>query len=124
MTANAAGQPATSQPARMARVVNVRDAATYIYVGRGSAWGNRFSHRPSSHDVVRVATRTEAIERYRIELWQRIQTEGRPFIEQLAALHGQTLGCYCYPLPCHGDVLVRAAAWAARWLQQHPARAA
>ena len=34
-------------------------------------------------------------------------------LEELASLHGKTLACHCAPLPCHGEVLARAAAWAA-----------
>jgi Domain of unknown function (DUF4326) len=30
----------------------------------------------------------------------------------LAALHGKTLGCWCAPRPCHGEVLQAAATWA------------
>ena len=43
--------------------------------------------------------------------WRRIR-EGRVSLEELAALHGKTLACHCAPLPCHGEVLARAA-WAA-----------
>ena len=41
---------------------------------------------------------------------------GRGQLEELAALHGKTLACHCAPLPCHGEVLARAAAWAAAQL--------
>lgn len=119
MTVEVAAEPA------LARVVNVRDArrGTYTYIGRGSEWGNPFSHRPSKYpDVIRVVTRDEAIERYRAWLWERIKRDGRPLIERLAALHATTLGCHCHPLPCHGDILSRAAAWAARWTEPSPAR--
>ena len=27
-------------------------------------------------------------------------------------MDGKTLACHCHPLPCHGDVLAKAAAWA------------
>ena len=65
----------------LARVVNVRDAerGTYTYIGRGSEWGNPYSHRPSKYpDVIRVATRDDAIKRYRAWLWERIKREGDP----------------------------------------------
>jgi hypothetical protein len=68
--------------------------------------------------VTLVATREEAIARYREWLWERIEREGQQLVEALAGLHGRTLGCYCSPEPCHGDVLVRAAAWA--YEQLHP----
>ena len=37
---------------------------------------------------------------------------------RLAALHGKPLACWCAPLPCHGQVLARAAAWAASVLAE------
>jgi hypothetical protein len=59
-----------------------------------------------------VGSVAEAIERYRRTLWQEVRS-GRLPLQRLAALHGQTLGCWCAPGPCHGDVLEAAAAWAA-----------
>ena len=52
------------------------------------------------------------IELYRLDLWRRIRA-GEIALEDLAALNSATLLCHCRPLPCHGDVLARAAAWAA-----------
>ena len=91
-----------------------------VYVGRGRCpqsgelgqWGNPFSHRSSKYQVIRVATIEEAIERYRSWLWSEIAAE-RIDLEQLAALDGKTLGCWCAPNPCHGEVLALAATWAA-----------
>jgi hypothetical protein len=91
----------------MTRVVNRRTerAAETVYIGRGSPWGNPFSHKPSSFDVVVVPTVAEAIERYREWLIDRLYRE--PGLrEELLRLDGQVLGCYCKPGPCHGDVLV------------------
>jgi hypothetical protein len=99
----------------MTNVVNARDRATQpgdVYIGRGGPWGNKFSHKPSKFpDTVRVATVEEAIARYRESLWAKVKA-GEITVEQLAALHGKTLVCWCKPGPCHGDVLAAAAAWA------------
>ncbi len=81
----------------------VQDAA--VLIDRRTAWGNPF----------RIGTgldRAQAIARYRADLWRRIRA-GEVSLEQLAALHGRRLACWCAPLPCHGHVLARAAAWAA-----------
>ena len=56
--------------------------------------------------------REQAIARYREDLWRRIRAGEVP-LEELAALDGCWLACWCEPEPCHGDVLARAAAWAA-----------
>lgn len=94
------------------RVVNRRVEGFDVYIGRGSEWGNEFSHRAGTQARFIVGSRDEAIECYRRALWARVKTEGEPLILKLASLKGKTLGCYCKPLACHGDVLARAAEWA------------
>lgn len=80
-----------------------------LYVGRGSVWGNPF--------VIGVdGDRETVIERYRKLLWSRLKS-GEIVISQLASLHGRPLYSYPGMVECHGDVLVRAAAWA--WKQPH-----
>lgn len=81
-----------------------------VYIGRGGPWGNPFV-------VGKEHTRDEAVAKYRVYLWQRIE-EQSVTIEQLARLHGKTLVCFCKPKACHGDVLVAAAAWAAEQIAQ------
>ena len=92
------------------RVVNVRtvDGTYDVYIGRGSIWGNPYTHiyyaDPAHNGVVLVSSREEAIERY--EEWIETQPE---LLALLPTLKGKTLGCYCRPLACHGDVLARMA---------------
>ncbi len=54
------------------------------------------------------ASRAEACKRCaRYEQWVRSQPE---LIAALPELEGKTLGCWCAPDACHGDVLARLAA--------------
>lgn len=88
-------------------VLNYKDAGLpdgAIFIGRPSCWGNSFR-------IKRGVTREQAIAAYRVDLWERIR-KGEVSVEELAALHGRDLVCYCTPKPCHGHVLERAAAWA------------
>ncbi len=90
------------------RIVNLKhdpDAVKNgaVRIDRRTPWGNPFRIGP--------ATREQVIAQYRVDLWRRIRA-GEIKIEELASLHGKTLACWCAPLPCHGDVLARAAAWA------------
>ena len=78
-------------------VVNIKTADYEIYIGRGGQWGNEFI-------IGRDGTREEVIAKYRT--W--ILTQPR-LLEQLPLLKGKRLGCYCAPLPCHGDVLAELA---------------
>ena len=106
-------------------VVHCRHAPYDLYIGRGrdpeigepGEWGNPYSHRPSRvPGVIVVSSVEEAIERYRRHLWAEIRS-GRLALERLAGLSGKTLGCWCAPGPCHGEVLAAAASWAAAQLR-------
>ena len=75
-----------------------------VLIDRRTKWGNPFR-------IGRDGTRDEVIARYRADLWRRIRA-GETALEELAELDGCWLACHCDPLPCHGHVLERAAAWA------------
>ena len=118
------GRPLQRDPReteRMLRglVVHCMKSPYEVYIGRGkdpetlekSEWGNRYSHRESKFEVVYVATAEEAVARYKAELWERIKS-GQLSLERLASLAGKTLGCWCAPSCCHGDVLAGASIWA------------
>ena len=69
-----------------------------VYIGRGSMWGNPFHIRKSvkRHDVI-----------FKYEKY--LQNEiawGKITRFDLESLFGQTLGCYCAPAACHGNVLM------------------
>jgi hypothetical protein len=49
----------------------------------------------------RVATREEAIERFREWFLSQPELVARARKE----LRGKVLGCWCNPFPCHGDVI-------------------
>ena len=75
-----------------------------VLIDRRTRWGNPFRIGPA-------CSREQAIARYRADLWRRIRA-GEVSLEELAELDGCWLACWCEPLPCHGDVLARAAEWA------------
>ena len=86
-----------------------------VLIGRRTKWGNRFRIGPDG-------SREEVIARYRADLWRRIR-DGEIAIEELADLASCRLACCCYPEnSCHGEVLARAAAWAAGVLAERDAR--
>ena len=84
----------------MTKVVNLMKEQYDIAIDRSSKWGNPYSHKKGTMAKYVVATREEAIEKYR-EYILHSNT-----IDELYELKGKTLGCWCYPLQCHGDVLV------------------
>jgi hypothetical protein len=79
----------------MTLVVNCRRDPYDVFIGRPGPWGNPFV-------IGRDGSRAEVIRLYA----QWIVTQPR-LIADLPSLRGRRLGCYCKPLPCHGDVLVR-----------------
>lgn len=86
-------------------VVNKYHKVPYdIYIGRGSKWGNPFSHMENTKAQFKVATREEAIEKYREWIMEQPDLLG-----SLDELKGKALGCFCHPKPCHGDVLAELA---------------
>lgn len=86
-------------------VVNRRYEPYDIYIGRPSKWGNPFTHRRYyQSDLKIVATRDEAVERYRE--WIKTQPQ---LLSALHELKGKRLGCWCAPLRCHGEILAELA---------------
>ena len=92
------------RPALRAALDGAEAHGDTVRIDRKTRWGNPFA-------VGRDGDREQVIERYRAWLWQRIDT-GEVALADLAALDGKQLACWCHPLPCHGDVLARAASWA------------
>lgn len=80
------------------KVINIKKHTKeqpYVYIGRPSMWGNPFV-------IGKDGTRRQVIEKYEQYI------KSRPdLLSNLHALVGKNLGCYCSPLPCHGDVLVK-----------------
>ena len=79
----------------MTKVINCRKSDYNTYIGRPSKWGNPF-------EIGRDGTREEVIRAY--EEWIRTQPA---LLNDLVELRGKTLGCWCKPAACHGDVLVK-----------------
>lgn len=78
------------------KVVHCKREPYDVYIGRPSQWGNPFVIGPDG-------TREEVIAKY--EEWLTKQPD---LIEKAKVeLKGKTLGCFCSPLGCHGDVLLK-----------------
>ena len=85
------------------RVVHCKKESYDIYIGRPSIFGNPFTHIKDKTTLAKfiVKNREEAIEKYKE--WILNQPE---ILSRLPELEGKTLGCWCKPKSCHGDVLV------------------
>lgn len=78
-----------------------------IYIGRGSLWGNPYTHLKTGTKAEHtVETREESIIMFEKYLRQRLVNE--PDLKtELLKLSGKTLGCFCKPKSCHGDVIAK-----------------
>jgi len=64
-----------------------------IYIGRPSKWGNPF-------EIGKDGTREEVIKKY----YKYLYSSG--LINEIEELRDKILGCWCYPLSCHGDIII------------------
>lgn len=85
------------------KVVHNKKEKFDVYIGRPSKWGNPFTHKEGTRAEFILPTREEAIEAYRKWI---TEGKGNHLLNDLHELKGKTLGCWCKPQSCHGDVLV------------------
>lgn len=87
-----------SIPEPLTRVVNKYKEPYDVYIGRGSLWGNPYT--------VQAYGRELCIAMYEQYIRQRLHQEPDLYL-QLLELKGKTLGCFCKPKACHGDILIK-----------------
>jgi len=81
----------------------------YIGRGKGSIWGNPFTHKDGTAAKFRVDTAEEAVARYKEYIMSQPE-----LLKKVGQLKGKVLGCWCKTAnnpnaPCHGDVLAELA---------------
>jgi hypothetical protein len=92
----------------MTRVVHCKKDSYDVYIGRSKdtfkgKFGNPFSHKEGTLAKFKVASRKEAINKFREYLLSLDKNELDSILNELK---GKTLGCWCKPKLCHGDVYV------------------
>lgn len=95
------------------KVVNIRKEKCDVYIGRGSQFGNPYTHLPieKTKAGIQVKSRQEAIEKYREYFYDLIENDPE-FLDEVLRLKDKVLGCYCKPangfcgkLLCHGQII-------------------
>lgn len=84
------------------KVVHCKKEPYDVYIGRPSKWGNPFSHKENTIAKYKVKNKEEAIDAY--HKWILNQPD---LLNSLHELEGKTLGCWCAPSKCHGDILIK-----------------
>ncbi len=81
----------------------MKDEPYDIYIGRGSKWGCPYTiikDRPTLASEI-VDSKEEALSKYKEYVLASPELMG-----SLDELEGMTLGCFCKPEKCHGDILL------------------
>lgn len=102
----------------MGKVVNLRHEKCDIKICRTKdnkipkaplpgCFGNPVFLKDVNDDVERA----EVIRKYKIYFLEKVDSDP-DFRAAVLALRGKTLGCFCKPKDCHGDVIIE-------WLESH-----
>lgn len=91
--------------ARPINIVNKHHGKSGEYIGRGSPLGNPFV-------IGKDGSREQVIAKYRVWLNEQIMRKNPVVLDELNRLgnkaideKGLALQCFCYPKPCHGEVI-------------------
>lgn len=84
------------------KVVNIRTDSYDVYIGRAGHgqdgyFGNPFKLKPGMD-------RGSTLNSYSAYFHNRL-TSDPEFRRRVQELKGKTLGCFCKPHPCHGDII-------------------
>ena len=91
----------------MTRVVNIVSNLWDVYIGRaGQGLDGYFSNPFGGMTGKTHAARTAAIDLFTEYFLARVEKDAE-FRRRVLALRGKTLGCFCKPKACHGDVIAR-----------------
>jgi hypothetical protein len=86
------------------KVVHCKKEPYDVYIGRPSKWGNPYTYKRGTGARFIVPSREEAVAAFKH--WILRQPK---LLKALPELKGKTLGCWCSPYACHGDVLAELA---------------
>lgn len=95
----------TTQVVRIKRKNNSIIQDCDIYIGRKceqGGWKLPQSKWHNPYTITNSGSREQAIEKFEKYLLSNPQ-----LMKELPELKGKTLGCWCYPEACHGNILVK-----------------
>lgn len=109
-------------------IVNKHHGKQGEYIGRGSPLGNPYSHMEGTKAQFKTKTREKAIALYREWLNEQIANNNPAVLAELNRLgnkaidnKGLVLQCFCYPKPCHGEVIKEKLVQAMyTYFEEHP----
>lgn len=84
------------------KVVNLRHYSYDVYIGRAGHGQDGYFGNPIR--LEHEGQREEVLQKYEAYFYDRIQKDPE-FRSRIHALKGKTLGCFCKPKLCHGDII-------------------
>jgi hypothetical protein len=84
------------------------DISKAVYCGRGSIWGNQFTHLKGTTAQNVVGSREEAVVMHRRQFIADLKAN-KINITELIKLADKQIYCYCAPELCHCSTIIAAA---------------
>jgi len=82
------------------KVINIKSGDDYdVYIGRAGKGQDGYFGNP-----VQDGTRKEKIDGFKEYAYSKAELD-EEYRTEVKALQGKTLGCFCKPKACHGDIL-------------------
>ena len=83
-------------------VVNLKNEKYDVYIGRAGRGQDGYFGNPFMLSAGQ--SRGSSLDKYRAYFYDRLKKD-HEFRNRINGLRGKTLGCFCKPYPCHGDVI-------------------
>jgi hypothetical protein len=72
-----------------------------LYIGRSCRSYNKASYWQNTFRISSFCSRTESLANFKSSLQQNVEMRSK-----ISTLANKNLGCWCFPQPCHGDILI------------------
>jgi len=82
--------------------VNLKNEKYDVYIGRAGRGQDGYFGNPFILSAGQ--SRGASLDKYRAYFFERLKTDPE-FRRRIHGLKGKTLGCFCKPYPCHGDII-------------------
>lgn len=92
----------TGEPKTELVNVSRHDEDDVCMIDRDTKFGNPYRLKEDGGQY----TREESVERYEEWFKEKLKTDQK-FKQEVDELKGETLGCWCKPKACHGDVILK-----------------
>lgn len=87
---------------KVTKVVNLRTDKYDVYIGRPGKGEIGLFGNP--YPLAKESERGSILEKYKKFFLARLEHDDE-FKTEVLKLNGKTLGCFCKPRPCHGDII-------------------